>query len=127
MQDVLSQLLAQANLNLQLRDLEHSVAEHGESQPQGRRGNRLCVGGLPENVDADELLKHFGRWGPVQDIYFPRLQHGGRANYSFVTLANGQMAQRCLAESPLRINGKVSLELVYLMPTLKALPLWMKT
>ncbi len=77
-------------------------------QLQHGTGHRLYIGGVPNELGVGDIRTHFSRWGTVEDVYFPRLRRGERANYCFVRFTSREAAQRSFAQSSLRIAGKVS-------------------
>ena len=100
-------MLAQANEDLQLHSIQQHAGRDVWTPTQDVPKNRLYVGGIPGDIGVRDLHIYFSTWGCVWDVYIPRLQRRGRANYCFVTFSNEQAARRCLEQSPLHINGKV--------------------
>ncbi|KAK9846372.1 hypothetical protein WJX81_002535 [Elliptochloris bilobata] len=70
------------------------------------RGPRLYVGGVPDDVQDEDIVAHFRRWGNVLDIYFPGKKGFKRVNYCFVTFDNWRAAQRACTHSERAIGGR---------------------
>jgi len=67
--------------------------------PRGS-GPRVYVGGVPTAVSETMVRAHFGQWGAVLDVYFPKDRATGRRkNYCFVTFASPAAAEAAAARS----------------------------
>lgn len=76
------------------------------------RGPRLYVGGVADAVSEEKVRQHFGRWGNVNDVYFPGVKGQKRPNYCFVTFENYRSSQRACDQSDRQIDGWVKLPFV---------------
>lgn len=88
------------NVQLLQQRQQWQLSAHG-------KGPRLYVGGIPDEINEEDVKSHFEKWGKVVDIYFPG-KTGLRVNYCFVTFDNWQAAQRSCNQSERRIAGRVS-------------------
>lgn len=64
---------------------------------------KLYVGNIPFSVSADELRQAFSEYGEVTDVFIVKDRNTGRPRgFAFVTFADGEAADKAIAE----MNGK---------------------
>jgi cold-inducible RNA-binding protein len=64
---------------------------------------KLYVGNIPYSVSGDQLKEMFSEYGEVTDVFVVKDRNTGRPRgFAFVTFANGEDADKAIAE----MNGK---------------------
>ncbi len=64
---------------------------------------KLYVGNIPYSLSGDKLKELFSAYGEVTDVFVVKDRNTGRPRgFAFVTFANGEDADRAVAE----MNGK---------------------
>jgi len=77
----------------------------GPAQSGGGVRNRVFVGGVQPEMQPDDMRHHFGQFGIVEDVYFPKGQDGKGRGFAYVRFSTEQEAGDAVARSPREING----------------------
>jgi RNA recognition motif-containing protein len=56
----------------------------------------LFVPRIPDEVTEREVMVHFGAFGEVNDLYFPKFPNGARRGFCYVGFATAEGARRAL-------------------------------
>lgn len=92
---------------LDMAGVDQTTGQRNDMTPE-QQGSKVFVGGIPPNVDKEELQRIFEEFGPVVDAIVMIDQATNRSRcFGFVTFKNGSNgAEKAIQNQPLNIQGR---------------------